>query len=62
MTAPHPNHQHDYDAALADIEAAYPGIRDNGSCQHGERYDACPVCSPPEDKPDGNHPHSGLMP
>ena len=40
--------QPDYDAALAEIEAAYPGINDDGSCLHGERYDACPTCSPPQ--------------
>jgi hypothetical protein len=40
--------QADYDACLADIEAAYPGINDDGSCPHGEPYDRCPTCSPPE--------------
>ena len=40
--------QPDYDAALAEIEAAYPGINDDGSCPHGNRYDACPTCSPPQ--------------
>jgi hypothetical protein len=48
MTAPPPNQQPDYDAAMADIERAYPGINDDGTCQHGTRYDACPICTPPE--------------
>jgi hypothetical protein len=36
---------------MADIEAAYPGINDDGTCRHGARYDQCPICAPtdPED-------------
>ena len=38
----------DYAAALAEIERHYPGINDDGSCQHGLRYDQCQVCTPPD--------------
>ena len=36
-----------YDAAMRDIEAAYPGINDDGTCVHGLRYDQCPICVSP---------------
>jgi hypothetical protein len=44
--------QDDYAAAMAEIEAHYPGINDDGSCPHGDRYDACPICTPPEPQDD----------